>query len=118
MATKRKQKGIISDSLILDDLEPESLNFIQGVPLDEQILSEKTGDFDEQVLSEELPISLEDQILSRMDNEGEELAPTTTLFNSNFASSIPEAVKDKIATYLKEVTEKDKKNRGPWLDII
>lgn len=118
MATKRKQKGIISDSLILDDLEPESLNFIQGVPLDEQILSEKTGDFDEQVLSEELPISLEDQILSRMDNEGEELAPTTTLFNSNFASSIPEAVKDKIAAYLKEVTEKDKKNRSPWLDII
>lgn len=118
MATKRKQKGMISDSLILDDLEPESLNFIQGVPLDEQILSEKTGDFDEQVLPEELPISLEDQILSRMDNEGEELAPTTTLFNSNFASSIPEAVKDKIAAYLKEVTEKDKKNRSPWLDII
>lgn len=118
MATKRKQKGIINDSLILDDLEPESLNFIQGVPLDEQILSEKTGDFDEQVLPEELPISLEDQILSRMDNEGEELAPTTTLFNSNFASSIPEAVKDKIAAYLKEVTEKDKKNRSPWLDII
>lgn len=106
MATKRKQKGIISDSLIFDDLEPESLNLIQGVPLDEQ------------VLPEELPISLEDQILSRMDNEGEELAPTTTLFNSNFASSIPEAVKDKIAAYLKEVTEKDKKNRAPWLDII
>jgi hypothetical protein len=44
-----------------------------------------------------------------MDKKGEELAPSVMPFNSNFAPEIPEAVRDKIAAYLEEVTKKDKK---------
>ena len=124
MATRRKQKRKANSNLsVLENLEPESLNLTQEMPIEEQIpLEQGMG-----ILPEELEfpegiddplLSLEDQILSRMDNEAEELAPTDTTFNSNFANDIPESVRDKIATYLEEVTEKDKKNRAPWLDII
>lgn len=124
MATRRKQKRKTNPDLSrLENLEPESLNLTQEMPMEEQIpLEEDMGILPEEV---ELPkamddpfLSLEDQILSRMDKSGEELAQGTTPFNSNFASEIPEAVRDKIAVYLEEVTEKDKKNRAPWLDII
>jgi hypothetical protein len=124
MAARRKQKRKINPDLsVLENLEPESLNLTQELPIEEQIPPEE----DMGILSEELELpeamddpllSLEEQILSRMDNEVEELEQATTPFNSNFASQIPEAVRDKIAAYLKEVTEKDKKNRAPWLDII
>lgn len=124
MATRRKQKRKTNPDLSrLENLEPESLNLTQELPIEEQIpLEEDIGILPEEV---ELPeamddplLSLEDQILSRMDNEAEELAPVPTAFNSNFADDIPEAVRDKIAAYLEEVTKKDKKNRAPWLDII
>ena len=124
MATRRKQKRKTNPDLSrLENLEPESLNLTQELPIEEQIpLEEDMGILPEEV---ELPeamddplLSLEDQILSRMDSKGEELAPSVTPFNSNFASEIPEAVRDKIAAYLEEVTKKDKKNRAPWLDII
>jgi len=124
MATRRKQKRKTDPDLSrLENLEPESLNLTQEMPMEEQIpLEEDMGILPEAV---ELPeamddplLSLEDQILSRMDSKGEELAPSVMPFNSNFADDIPESVRDKIAAYLKEVTEKDKKNRAPWLDII
>jgi len=124
MATRRKQKRKTNPDLSrLENLEPESLNLTQEMPMEEQIPPEEDmGILPEEV---ELPeamddpfLSLEDQILSRMDSKGEELAPSVMPFNSNFAEEIPEAVRDKIAAYLEEVTEKDKKNRAPWLDII
>ena len=116
MATRRKQKRKTNPDLsVLENLEPESLNLTQEMPMEEQILPQETDSLDEPVLPEEALFSLEDQILSRMDNEAEELAPSITPFNSNFADDIPEAVRDKIAAYLEEVTEKDKKNRAPWL---
>ena len=119
MATRRKQKRKTNPDLSrLENLEPESMNLAEEMPMEEQILPQETGSLDEPVLPEEELVSLEDQILSRMDNEAEELAPSPTAFNSNFADDIPEAVRDKIAAYLEEVTEKDKKNRAPWLDII
>lgn len=124
MATRRKQKRKTNPDLSrLENLEPESLNLTQELPIEEQIpLEENMGILpDELELPEAMDdplLSLEDQILSRMDNEAEELAPTVTPFNSNFADDIPEAVRDKIAAYLEEVTKKDKKNRTPWLDII
>ena len=124
MATRRKQKRKTNPDLSrLENLEPESLNLTQELPIEEQIPLEQ----DMGILPEELEqldgtddplLSLEDQILSRMDSKGEELAQGTTPFNSNFAEEIPEAVRDKIAAYLEEATKKDKKNRAPWLDII
>jgi hypothetical protein len=114
MATRRKQKRKTNPDLSrLENLEPESLNLTQELPIEEQILPQETGSLDEPVLPEEELVSLEDQILSRMDNKAEELAPAPTAFNSNFAPEIPEAVRDKIAAYLEEVTKKDKKNRAP-----
>lgn len=120
MATRRKQKGKTNLDLSVSKIfEPDSLNFAQEMPMEEQILPQETGSLDEPVLpEEEALISLEDQILSRIDNEAEELAPPDATFNSNFADDIPESVRDKIAAYLEEVTEKDTKNRAPWLDII
>jgi len=120
-AVKRqtKKEKDIADLSILENLEPEFLNFAQEMPMEEQILPQETGSLDELVLpEEEALISLEDQILSRMDNEEKELPPDSIPFNSNFADDIPEAIRDKIAAYLEEVTAKDKKNRQPWLDII
>lgn len=124
MATRRKEKRKTNPDLSrLENLELESLNLTQEMPMEEQIPLEQ----DMGILPDELELpeamddpllSLEDQILSRMDNEAEELAPSVTPFNSNFAEEIPEAVRDKIAAYLEEVTKKDKKNRAPWLDII
>ena len=120
MATRRKQKGKTNlDLSVLENLEPESLNLTQEIPMEEQIMPQETGSLDEPVLpEEEALISLEDQILSRIDNEAEELSPADATFNSNFADDIPESVRDKIAAYLEEVTVKDTKNRAPWLDII
>ena len=98
MATRRKQKGKINlDLSVLENLEPESLNLTQEMPMEEQILPQETGSLDEQVLPEEEElVSLEDQILSRIDKRGEELAPPDATFNSNFADDIPESVRDKI----------------------
>lgn len=124
MATRRKQKRKTNPDLSrLENLEPESMNLAEEMPMEEQIpLEEDMGILPEEVeLIEAMDdpfLSLEDQILSRMDSKGEELAPSVTPFNSNFADDIPEAVRDKIAAYLEEVTKKDKKNRAPWLDII
>jgi hypothetical protein len=124
MATRRKQKRKANLNLsVLENLEPESLNLTQELPIEEQIpLEEDMGILPEELdlseVTDDPLVSIEDQILSRMDERGEELEQATTPFNSNFAGSIPEAVRDKIAAYLEEVTEKDKKNRSPWLDII
>lgn len=122
---KRRKRGrqSLPDLSVAENLEPEFLNLTQELPIEEQIpLEEDMGILPEEVEFPEAMddplLSLEDQILSRMDNEAEELAPSPTAFNSNFADDIPEAVRDKIAAYLEEVTEKDKKNRAPWLDII
>jgi hypothetical protein len=124
-ATRKNRKGtVIADLSILENLEPEFLNPVQQMSLEEQLPLQETGSLEERILPEDIefleetPLSLEDQILSRMDNEAEESAPSPTAFNSNFADDIPEAIRDKIAAYLEEVTEKDKKNRAPWLDII
>jgi hypothetical protein len=117
MATRRKQKGKTNlDLSVSKSFEPDSLNFSQEMPMEEQLLPQGIGMLEE---SAEMPdTSLEDQILSRIDNEAEELSPPDATFNSNFADDIPESVRDKIAAYLEEVTEKDIKNRAPWLDII
>ena len=120
---RKRTKKAMPDLSVTDNLEPEFLNLTQALPIEEQIpLEEDMGILPEEVgLPEAMDdplLSLEDQILSRMDSKGEELAQGTTPFNSNFAPEIPEAVRDKIAAYLEEVTKKDKKNRAPWLDII
>jgi hypothetical protein len=120
---RKRTKKAMPDLSVTDNSEPEFLNLTQALPIEEQIpLEEDMGILPEEVgLPEAMDdplLSLEDQILSRMDNEAEELVPVPTAFNSNFADDIPEAVRDKIAAYLEEVTEKDKKNRAPWLDII
>jgi len=71
MATRRKQKRKTNPDLSrLENLEPESLNLTQELPIEEQILPQETGSLDEPVLPEEELVSLEDQILSRMDSEG------------------------------------------------
>ncbi len=90
---RKKRDKVIPDLSVTENLEPEFLNLTQEMPMEEQILS-------------------------RIDKKGEELAPPDATFNSNFADDIPESVRDKIAAYLEEVTEKDTKNRAPWLDII
>ena len=120
MRKRRKKKDkVIPDLSVTENLEPEFLNLTQEMPMEEQILPQETDDLDEPVLPEkDTLISLEDQILARLDKKGEELSPADTAFNSNFADDIPESVRDKIAAYLEEVTEKDTKNRAPWLDII
>lgn len=65
--------------------------------------------------SQDEGINLEEELLSRLDNEdSEESQP----FNSDISSSIPEKVLEKIASYLEEVTSEDIKSRQPWLDII
>ena len=65
--------------------------------------------------SQDEGINLEEELLSRLDNENiEESQP----FNSDISSSIPEKVLEKIASYLEEVTMEDIKSRQPWLDII
>ncbi len=65
--------------------------------------------------SQEEGFNLEEELLSRLDNEdSEESQP----FNSDISSSIPEKVLEKIAAYLEEVTSEDIKSRQPWLDII
>ncbi len=65
--------------------------------------------------SQDEGINLEEELLSRLDNENiEESQP----FNSDISSSIPEKVLEKIASYLEEVTSEDIKSRQPWLDII
>ena len=71
-------------------------------------------DFDEQIETDESP-DLEEELLSRLDNEGTEESQS---FNSDISSSIPEKVLEKIAAYLEEVTSEDIKSRQPWLDII
>jgi hypothetical protein len=115
---RKKRDRVIPDLSVTENLEPEFL-LTQEMPMEEQILPQETGSLDEPVLpEEEALISLEDQILSRIDKKGEELAPPDATFNSNFADDIPESVRDKIAAYLEEVTAKDTKNREPWLDII
>jgi hypothetical protein len=120
---RKKRDKVIPNLSVTENLEPESLNLTQELPIEEQIpLEEDMGILPEEV---ELPeamddplLSLEEQILSRIDKRGEELAPADAAFNSNFADDIPESVRDKIAAYLEEVKAKDTKNRAPWLDII
>ncbi|MBM3210944.1 hypothetical protein FJZ33_01905, partial [Candidatus Poribacteria bacterium] len=114
---RRKKEVPFTDLSVAEDLTPTYYNNTEEIPLEEDmgILPEEL-EFPEGI--DDPLLSLEDQILSRMDNEAEKLAPADATLNSNFAEEIPEAVRDKIAAYLEEVTEKDKKNRAPWLDII
>jgi hypothetical protein len=113
-ARRKKEKDIL-DLSIPATIKPNYYNITQEIPIEEEILPEEIVSLEPE---EEIPVSLEDELLSRIDTQSEELAPTATPFNSNFASEIPESVRDKIAAYLEEVTAKDKKNRQPWLDII
>jgi hypothetical protein len=111
---RKKRKQDIPEFPLMENTELDYLNSEQdSSPVLEQPLPEELEPID---IPEGTPISLEDEILSRIDSKGEELAPIP--FNSNFADDIPEAVRDKIAAYLEEVTKKDKANRQPWLDII
>lgn len=71
-------------------------------------------DVDDQIETDESP-DLEEELLSRLDNEGTEESQS---FNSDISNSIPEKVLEKIASYLEEVTSEDIKSRQPWLDII
>jgi hypothetical protein len=60
--------------------------------------------------------SFEDNILSQVDRE---IMPKEFgSFNTNIADEIPDSVKEKLAAYLKIVTDKDKANREPWLNNI
>ena len=83
MATGKKQKRKTNPNLsVLENLEPESLNLTQEMPMEEQILPQETGSLDEPVLPEEdTLISLEDQIVARLDKKGEELSPADATFN-------------------------------------
>lgn len=126
---RRKRKSTQNEMIdlsVLNDLQAQNLDNIDPMMLEIAQDDAMTGadidnynddlsllgDGSEDVIDNSL---LEDEVLSSLeDNIGEE--PTS--FNSDISETIPEAVLEKIASYLKEVMEIDKKNRQPWLDII
>ena len=104
---KETSAAEIDDLLSTNEPSPEIIGAAQTDISDELI-----DDID---ASQDEGINLEEELLSRLDNEKiEESQP----FNSDISSSIPEKVLEKIAAYLEEVTSEDIKSRQPWLDII
>jgi hypothetical protein len=104
---KETSAAEIDDLLSTNEPSPEIIGGAQTDISDE--LMDNIG------ASQDEGINLEEELLSRLDNEdSEESQP----FNSDISSSIPEKVLEKIAAYLEEVTSEDIKSRQPWLDII
>ena len=104
---KETSAAEIDDLLSTNEPSPEIIGAAQTDINDE--LMDNIG------ASQDEGINLEEELLSRLDNENiEESQP----FNSDISSSIPEKVLEKIASYLEEVTMEDIKSRQPWLDII
>ena len=104
---KETSAAEIDDLLSTNEPSPEIIGAVQTDINDELI--------DDIGASQEEGFNLEEELLSRLDNEdSEESQP----FNSDISSSIPEKVLEKIAAYLEEVTSEDIKSRQPWLDII
>ena len=104
---KETSAAEIDDLLSTNEPSPEIIGAAQTDISDELI--------DDIGASQEEGFNLEEELLSRLDNEdSEESQP----FNSDISSSIPEKVLEKIAAYLEEVTSEDIKSRQPWLDII
>ena len=118
---KKLKEQPIEDFTAFSNIEPDYQNLDDKLPID---LMDNSEPFEQNIdqdlnvanMQEDLIANLEDQILSQIDEESSELAPTP--FNINIADTIPEAVKDKIAAYLEEAIKKDKANRQPWLDLI
>ncbi|WP_236869654.1 portal protein, partial [Candidatus Bandiella numerosa] len=104
---KETSAAEIDDLLSTNEPSPEIISAAQTDISDELI--------DDIGASQDEGVILEEELLSRLDNEDfEESQP----FNSDISSSIPEKVLEKIAAYLEEVTSEDIKSRQPWLDII
>lgn len=112
---RKKKEQEIEDLSVLPNIDPNYYNLGTELPIEEigdlEPLEQNAPD-----TQDELITNLEDQILSKIDEESDELAPTP--FNNNIADTVPEAVRDKIAAYLFEAIKKDKANRQPWLDVI
>ena len=118
---RKKKEQEIEDLSVLPNIDPNYYNLGTELPIEEigntELLEQSNEqDLDASDTSAELLTNLEDQILSKIDEESGELAPTP--FNNNIADTVPEAVRDKIAAYLEEAIKKDKANRQPWLDVI
>ena len=118
---RKKKEQEIEDLSVLPNIDPNYYNLGTSIPIEEigntELLEQSNEqDLDASDTSAELLTNLEDQILSKIDEESGELAPTP--FNNNIADTVPEAVRDKIAAYLFEAIKKDQANRQPWLDFI
>ena len=118
---KKKPEQEVEDLSVLPNIDPNYYNLGTSIPIEEignlgPLEQNIDQDLDASDTSAELLTNLEDQILSKIDEESGELAPTP--FNNNIADTVPEAVRDKIAAYLEEAIKKDKANRQPWLDVI
>jgi len=97
---------------------PEADNFDTEVEEEGITIEPTTWDTDnsEDYLGGDQVEAIEDNILSQVDRERPLGRPGS--FNTNIAGGIPDSVKEKLAAYLKIVTDKDKANRRPWLDTI
>lgn len=85
--------------------------FLQDTPIPNPLELDGDNLNQDQLIDE----NLEEELLSSLDNIEEEKEQP---FNKDISKSIPQKVLDKIANYLREVTEEDKKSRQPWLDVI
>jgi hypothetical protein len=83
--------------------------FLQDAPIPNPL------EFDVDNLNQPVDENFEEELLSSLDNNYDK---KEQLFNKDISKSIPQKVLDKIANYLREVTEEDKKSRQPWLDVI
>lgn len=120
-AKGRKKKNLqdeIIDLSMLNELEAQPVLMAQEIPLkNEDIINnvDSPQDLPPELIDNSL---LEDELLASLEDQFTPPEEEPIDFNSDISQTIPERVLEKIANYLKEVTEIDKTNRQPWLDII
>ena len=117
----RKKKNLqdeIIDLSMLNELEAQPVLMAQEIPLENEEIINNVGapqDLPPELIDNSL---LEDEFLASLEDQFTPPEEELIDFNSDISQTIPERVLEKIANYLKEVTEIDKTNRQPWLDII
>ena len=120
-AKGRKKKNLqdeIIDLSMLNELEAQPVLMAQEIPLENEEIINNVGapqDLPPELIDNSL---LEDEFLASLEDQFTPPEEELIDFNSDISQTIPERVLEKIANYLKEVTEIDKTNRQPWLDII
>jgi hypothetical protein len=119
--TGRKKKNLqdeIIDLSMMNELESQpALKAQEIIPEDKAVVNSVNGtqDLPPELIDNSL---LEDELLASLEDQFSPPEEDPIDFNSDISQTIPERVLEKIANYLKEVTEIDKTNRQPWLDII